>query len=281
MTVYNREKYIAKAIESVLASTYRNWELIIVDDQSNDNSCSIAMSYAQKDTRIKVYINNENLGDYPNRNQAASYAKGKYLKYVDSDDLIYPFGLEQLVFYMEQFPMAGYGLCSLDQDDKRIFPFQLSPLETYRRHYIHKISVFHKAPLSSIIVRDVFLQEGGFSSVRHYGDSELWHRLSKKYKVVLMPGGLVWSRVTDGQEAAIRSNNPANALKTFQSAKRHIKSENCPLLGKEKEVVLKLYNQRIASVVLSAFKRHGWKKGMEMQGMSDMNLVEVIRNRFF
>jgi len=281
MTVYNREKYIAEAIKSVLASTYQNWELIIVDDQSMDNSVAIAQSFAQKDPRIQVHVNKENLGDYPNRNRAASYAKGKYLKYVDSDDLIYPYGLEQLVFYMEQFPGAGYGLCSLDQDEARIFPFQLSPLETYRRHYIDKISVFHKAPLSSILKRDVFEKEGGFASVRHYGDSELWHRLAKKYEVVLMPGGIVWSRVTDGQEAAVRSNNPENALKTFLSNINHIKSNDCPLQGKEKESVLKFYNKRIASVVLSAFKRHGLKKGLVMQGMSGMGLIELIRSKFW
>ncbi|MBN2662839.1 MAG: glycosyltransferase family 2 protein, partial [Bacteroidales bacterium] len=91
MTAYNREKYIAEAIESVIASTYQNWELIIVDDGSKDKTVEIAKQYEAKDPRIKVYINEKNLGDYPNRNKAASYAKGKYLKFVDADDLIYPF----------------------------------------------------------------------------------------------------------------------------------------------------------------------------------------------
>ena len=49
--------------------------------------------YEKKDARIKVYVNQTNLGDYPNRNKAASYAKGKYIKYLDADDLIYPHGL--------------------------------------------------------------------------------------------------------------------------------------------------------------------------------------------
>ena len=56
MTVYNREKYIAEAIESVINSSYQNWELIIVDDQSKDRSVEIARCYG-KDDRIKVYIN--------------------------------------------------------------------------------------------------------------------------------------------------------------------------------------------------------------------------------
>jgi len=78
-TVYNREKYLAACIESVLASSYQNWELIIVDDVSTDTSVAIAKSYEKKDARIKVYVNAQNLGDYPNRNKAASYAKGKML----------------------------------------------------------------------------------------------------------------------------------------------------------------------------------------------------------
>ena len=57
MTAYNREKYISEAIESVLASTYTNFELIIVDDCSTDNTLAIAKSYEKNDARIKVYLN--------------------------------------------------------------------------------------------------------------------------------------------------------------------------------------------------------------------------------
>ena len=75
ITSYNREKYIGDAIQSVLDSTYKNFELIIVDDMSTDNSVGIAKSFEKKDNRIKVYINEANLGDYPNRNKAASLLK--------------------------------------------------------------------------------------------------------------------------------------------------------------------------------------------------------------
>ena len=74
-TVYNRDKYLSACIESVLANSYQDWELIIVDDVSSDASVVIARAYEQKDARIKVYVNDKNLGDYPNRNKAASYAK--------------------------------------------------------------------------------------------------------------------------------------------------------------------------------------------------------------
>ena len=97
MTAYNRERYIAEAIESVLAITYRNWELIIVDDCSKDCTTEIAMRYAKKDDRIKVYINEKNLGDYPNRNKAISYASGEYIMFCDSDDKLLPDSVSKLM----------------------------------------------------------------------------------------------------------------------------------------------------------------------------------------
>lgn len=199
MTAYNREKYIADAIESVLASSYKNFELIIVDDGSKDKTVEIARSYEVRDTRVRVYVNEANLGDYPNRNKAAGYAKGKYLKYIDADDTIYPWGLDILVSVMEKFPGSKWGLCSLDQFKDRPFPFELLPAEAYEYHYFGP-SLFHKAPLSSIIDRTAFEEIGGFKKIRMAGDFEMWHRLAEKYPVTLMPHGIVWSREHQSQE---------------------------------------------------------------------------------
>ncbi|RDV14863.1 glycosyltransferase family 2 protein [Pontibacter diazotrophicus] len=200
MTSYNREKYIADAIKSVLDSTYENFELLIVDDRSKDKTVEIAQSFADKDARVKVYINDKNLGDYPNRNKAASYAQGKYLKYVDADDLLYPHGLEVLVIMMEKFPDAGYGLCTIPQDQDCIFPFVLSPKEAYEYNYIKQKGIFYRAPLSSIINKNAFDELKGFINKRMIGDCELWHRLSLSKPVVLMPQGLIWYRIHDEQE---------------------------------------------------------------------------------
>ena len=260
MTVYNREAYLAEAIESVMASTYEHWELIVVDDRSKDTSLAIAESYAKKDSRIKVFLNETNLGDYPNRNQAAAYAQGKYLKYVDADDMIYPYGLEQLVYYMEQFPEAGFGLCSLEQDLEKIFPFMLYPEQIYKRHYFEEKQVFHKAPLSSIIKKDVFEAVGGFANVRHFGDSDLWHRLSQTYPLVLMPHGIAWYRKTDGQEASVRRKNPLNRLKTINSAFNHTVSEHSPLSPKEQAIMKAKFLKQEASAIIFGYRKFGWKK---------------------
>ena len=67
-TVYNREKYLAECIESVQNGHFQDYEHIIVDDGSTDGSVALAQDYAAKDARIRVYQNETNLGDYPNRN---------------------------------------------------------------------------------------------------------------------------------------------------------------------------------------------------------------------
>ncbi|MDW5287875.1 glycosyltransferase family A protein [Formosa sp. PL04] len=279
MTVYNREEFISEAIDSVLKSTYQNWELILVDDGSTDKSLEIIRDYERQDNRIKVYQNEINLGDYPNRNQAAAYAKGKYLKYVDADDMIYPYGIEQLVYFMEQFPEAGFGLCSLEQDLEKIFPFMLNPEQIYKRHYFEEKLVFHKAPLSSIIRKDVFEAVGGFANVRHYGDSDLWHRLSQIYPLVLMPHGIAWYRKTDGQEASVRRQNPLNRLKTINSAFNHTVSENSPLSNKEQVIMKTKFLKLGASAIIFGYRKFGWKKGQEMKAFAGLSYLEIIKNK--
>ena len=125
MTAYNREKYIAEAIESVLAQTFTDFELIIFDDSSKDRTVEIARRY-ENDRRVCVHVNTPRLGQFPNRNRAAALAKGKYLKYVDSDDLIYPHCLQVMTHYMEAYPGAGVGICQSLQTDVP-FPIQFQP----------------------------------------------------------------------------------------------------------------------------------------------------------
>lgn len=205
MTAYNREEYIGKAIESVLASTYTDLELIIVDDCSSDNTVKIAKEYASKDSRIKVFVNEQNLGDYPNRNKAASYATGKYIKYLDSDDIIYPHGLEVMMRSMEQFPEAGFGLSSIS-DIERPYPVCLLPHDAYWEHF-NGYGHFDRAPGSGIIKKEAFDAVGGFSGTRHIGDQELWFSIGRIFPLVKLQRDLVWDRTHKGQEKDIEKSS--------------------------------------------------------------------------
>ncbi len=275
MASYNSEDYIAVAIQSVLKSTYKNFELIITDDNSTDGTYAIAKAYEAKDNRVRVIKNDKNYGDYPNRNQAASYATGKYLKYVDHDDYIYPYGLEQLVYFMEQFPDAGYGLCSLPQHKSRIYPFQLSPQETYRMNYF-EMTLFHKAPLSAIIKREAFNAVGGFTGKPLLGDFEMWHLLSQKFPVVLMPHGIVWYREHDEQEMSHHRSNPMEPFKYMLLADGLLQSKECPLKENDKTKALQLNMNNKCRAILSASKHCSIKKGFELYRASKLNLFQMI-----
>ena len=134
MTAYNRDKYIADAIESVLNSSYINFELIIVDDCSTDKTFAIANSYVNKDRRIKIIKNEFNLGQFANRNKAIGLAKGEYIKFLDSDDKIMPNGLEIMVKSMLAFPDAGIGVPAKEGYENTL-PFKVMPKESIWMHY--------------------------------------------------------------------------------------------------------------------------------------------------
>lgn len=98
---YNCEKFIAETIESVINQTYKNWEMIIVDDCSTDNTKEIVEKYQKKFENIKYVILNENSGAAIARNTALKMAKGKYIAFLDSDDLWNNEKLEKQIKFMK------------------------------------------------------------------------------------------------------------------------------------------------------------------------------------
>ncbi|MDO4759614.1 MAG: glycosyltransferase family 2 protein [Candidatus Saccharibacteria bacterium] len=88
--VYNAEKFIADTIENVMSQSYGNWELLLVDDNSQDNSIKIIEKYAAEDKRIKLVKQSKNLGAAKARNKGVSIAKGRYIAFLDADDLWHP-----------------------------------------------------------------------------------------------------------------------------------------------------------------------------------------------
>jgi len=100
MPSYNTAKYIVDSINSVLAQTYQDWELIIVDDHSTDNTMEILQQYTDK--RIRIFSNRQNSGVAVTRNRAIEKAKGRWLAFLDSDDLWCPDKLEKQIAFMER-----------------------------------------------------------------------------------------------------------------------------------------------------------------------------------
>jgi len=232
ITVYNRENFLVEAIESVLQSDFDDFELVIVDDCSSDNSAEIALKYQALDNRIKVYINDRNLGDYPNRNKAATYARGKYLKYVDSDDKIFPETLKVMVEAMNVYANAGFGMSSRTQTHTRLF----SSKEAYHTHFFER-GILDLGPTGSIISREKFFSCGGFKEIRNVSDFDFWLRMALKYPVLELPKGLVYWREHNEQEIRVA---PEFYLEhTLPIILDNLNHKDCPLTGQEKKMIIK------------------------------------------
>ena len=233
MTAYNRESYIAAAIESVLAQRFADFELIVVDDCSSDGTRAIAEEYARADSRVRVFANEKNLGDYGNRNRAATYARGPLLKYHDSDDVLYPHGLEVMLACMAAAPEAAFGLSHAKKWPGGPCPMLLSPHDAYAREFLG-YGVFQCGPAGAIIRTDVFRAAGGFKDLGVFSDFVMWLQLARQHSLVLMPADLVWYREHSAQE--LRRPQAAYA---YAHVNRYawdaLHAPECPLAGDELE----------------------------------------------
>lgn len=110
--LYNSEKYLSETIESVINQSYQNWELIIVDDHSTDNSYNLAENFTKKDKRIKLVKRPSKYKKGANscRNLGLNLAKGKYVIFIDSDDILTPYCIDQRVTSLEKNQNLDFGI---------------------------------------------------------------------------------------------------------------------------------------------------------------------------
>lgn len=159
MPVYNREKYVGRAVESVLSQTYQNFELIAVDDGSTDRSVDILRSYG---SRIKV-LQQANQGPEVARNAGAAIATGKYIVFLDSDDFFFPFAFETFDYVIEKFESPPVLLGSMiffedGQESSMVLP-KAHPVEvSVYRDYLSKTQ---QLGTNCIVVRRSAFEEVG------------------------------------------------------------------------------------------------------------------------
>lgn len=192
--VYNMEKYLAETISSVLASTIQQFEIIIVDDESTDNSKEIARSYTVKDTRIK-FFEQKNAGASVARNHAISMATSNYILPLDADDLIGEEYLEKAVEVLENQPEVKLVVCRSvfigEKDGEwELPPFSLRLLA--RKNLMNNCSMYRKADWEEV---------GGYcEEMRGREDWDFWISLLKN-------GGDVYKLPIIGFYYRIRQNS--------------------------------------------------------------------------
>ncbi len=233
LTSYNRAPYIASSIESVLAQTFGDFELLITDNCSTDGTADIARSYERLDTRVRVVVNERNLGQFGNRNRAAELAGAPLLKYHDSDDLMYPHCLAAMVPPMQVYPEAAFGLSSGSYWFGGPCPMSMTPRMAYQREFLGS-GMFNAGPAGAIFRADAFKLLGRFTDAGAPSDYLFWLRACARVMVLLLPADLFWYRVHADQE--FQSPGVARQYaETIRDTWAALADPACPLTAPERE----------------------------------------------
>jgi glycosyltransferase involved in cell wall biosynthesis len=275
MTSFNRERFIAEAIESVLASSFRDFELIVVDDCSADSTVKIARSYAEADQRLKVYVNDKNLGDYRNRNKAASYASGKYIMYVDSDDRILADGFERCVDAMNRFPHVGIGMYYKGES---ISPFLLAPEKVFKRHFFIEPCLMI-GPGGTILRRE-FFERIGFYPEKYGPANDLYFNLkaANAGPILMLPFVFNFYRIHEGQEL---NNSYSYLYNNFIYLRDALNELNLPLSETEKSILMNKNRRRFLVNLVNYFFRTGnLSKTMAARSLADYGFMDVWKAIF-
>jgi hypothetical protein len=178
LPVYNGERWLRESVQSVLGQTFRDFELIAIDDGSTDDSPRVLAELAAADSRVRVHTNPRNLGLIPSLNRGFALARGRYIARLDADDVALPTRLERQVARLEAEPrlgVVGSAYYRLDEQGRR--RLSLPPLsDTAIRWQLLFGNVWCH---STIMLRASLLAGAGdpYSDHRHAEDYELWVRL--------------------------------------------------------------------------------------------------------
>lgn len=268
MTAFNREQFIAEAIESVLASGYKNLELLVFDDRSADNTVRVVRRYLH-DERVQLYINEKNLGDYPNRNFAVRHAKGKYIMFCDSDDHFFKDTLGYCADAMEANPDAKLGMYYAGSSGP---PFLLSSEAALQQHFFSSPFLV-MGPGGTIIERAFFNEIGGYPE--KYGPAnDMYFNLkaASKTSLLLLPTLFLHYREHEGQE---KNNLYAYVHYNYRYMADALKELDMGLSVKQYDYLRKKNNRRFVVNLLDQVKEKKsiavvkdlWRKaGFDMKG---------------
>lgn len=219
MPVYNGQRYLQEAIESVLQQTYPHFEFLILNDGSIDASQAMIRSYT--DVRIRYIENPTPSGLMHVRNQGLKAAKSEYIATIDCDDVWHPQRLEKQVEFMDTYPTFAFvGSRTAFIDEKgaikgiawryRLSPQEIPPFLLFGNYFIH----------SSILMRRAMIPEGGYQATTAE-DYELWVRMSQLGYIWSLPDVLVKYRVHTGSDTyrqAILSNRTQQQIQKIYIA---------------------------------------------------------------
>ena len=191
---YNTEKFIRSTIDSAQNQTYTNWEMILVDDASTDNTVAIIEEFVQKDNRIKLFKLPENQGNGFARNAALEKATGKYIAYLDADDLWFPEKLEKQIQFLKannlHFTFSFYD--SIDEEGNNLkrrveSPNPLTYKQLFFCNYVGNLTAIYDIDYFGKIILE---------TTQKRQDWRIWLTILKQIKVAKpVPESLAFYRI--------------------------------------------------------------------------------------
>lgn len=189
MPVYNGDRYLGEAIESILNQSFTDFEYIIVEDGSSDNTPSILKDYAAQDSRIVLINNEQNLGLPKSLNKGLSYARGRYVARMDADDISLPERLKTQIEFMEKHPNIGALGTAVRRIDSEGRPIKTMVLPTH--HGVILWRLCFGTPFvhpTMLIRRELLTKVNGYDvDFANAQDRELWQRLSAASRLANLP----------------------------------------------------------------------------------------------
>ena len=188
MPTYNCGRFIADSIKSVQAQTYKNWELLIVDDCSLDNTLDIVKKIQITDKRIRLFQNKDNSGAAVSRNVALKEAKGRWIAFLDSDDLWEPLKLERQIKFMEDngYAFTYHEYIEIDEQNRELGVHvsgkqRVGKFSMYSCCWPGCLTVMYDAEKIGLIQ---------INDIKRNNDTAIWLKVIKKADCFLMPESL-------------------------------------------------------------------------------------------
>ena len=204
MGVYNGEEYISETIESLINQTFKNWELVVINDCSTDSTGEILEKYAAADNRIRVYLNEVNLRLPSSLNKAISLCGGKYIARMDADDICLPDRFEKQFLFMEANPEVSLSSCRFMTVKNGVYSSGgcggRCDSEAVKALLLVTNPIMHPGVIARAEVMRELLYDPSCTCTE---DLDLWTRVVKgNYKIEIIPEYLLIYRLHDKQITA-------------------------------------------------------------------------------
>jgi Glycosyl transferase family 2 len=198
MSVFNDERFVSAAVESILSQTFQNFEFVIVNDGSTDRTPDILASYQRRDPRVLVH-NQENKGQGLSLNLGCSRARGRYIARMDGDDIASPERLERQINYLEENPyiaLLGTSIHTIDIAGRRLSTVSYPTDDKAIRKCLFESHVSALAHPSVVFRTEVFRAVNGYrTAFAPAEDYDLWLRIAESWQVSNLTEPLVCYRV--------------------------------------------------------------------------------------